>query len=395
MFASRWHSPPKPVDGLQLRHGHVQRGEPVGVERALHVALEHAGADAAEVAQDPLQQRGLARAGRAHQVRDGHARAVEVVAVGARDRVVGVERVLDDPRPGRGASTSTAASGSAGSPAASRGRDAPTAATSASDHDDRVPHHSSFRRTSSSSFSAGRSAACTGCAELGELLHAGRLAPEHERARQLAAERLRQRQHGHGVHRVGVDVERQLRRGRARSRRASRGPRRAASRPGRPRRRSPRARRRDPCRGCRSRRRRRRRRRTRVASAHPNPSSPRKTLPIPATSTRSGTTSAGEKKKRWPRSPRSRPGSSSTSTPTNTRPSMSVSTTSTTAVLPASARSNTSPPARGRSFTRVPTGIPTASTAAPRSGSRCARGSPACAGPPASPPSPGRSARGC
>ena len=40
--------------------------------------------------------------------------------------------------------------------------------------------------------------------------------------------------------------------------------------------------------------------------------------------------------------------------------------TSTTAVLPASARSKTSPPARGRSFTRVPTGSPTASTAAPR-----------------------------
>ena len=44
-----------------------------------------------------LQQRRLARAGRAHEVDDRNARAVEVRAVGARDRVVGVERVLDDP----------------------------------------------------------------------------------------------------------------------------------------------------------------------------------------------------------------------------------------------------------------------------------------------------------
>ena len=100
MFASRWHSPPNRRRS-ELRHRHVQRGQPVGVERALHVALEHARADAAEVAQHALEQRRLARARRAHEVRDRHARAVEVVAVGARDRVVGVERVLDDPHPDR------------------------------------------------------------------------------------------------------------------------------------------------------------------------------------------------------------------------------------------------------------------------------------------------------
>ena len=40
----------EPDAGLQLGHGHVQRGQPVGVQRALHVALEHARAHAAEVA---------------------------------------------------------------------------------------------------------------------------------------------------------------------------------------------------------------------------------------------------------------------------------------------------------------------------------------------------------
>ena len=48
---------------------------------------------------------------------------------------------------------------------------------------------------------------------------------------------------------------------------------------------------------------------------------------------------------------------------------------------PARGRRRRRPP-RGRSFTRVPTGSPTASTAAPRSGSRCAPGSRACAGRP-------------
>ena len=62
MFASRWHSPPKPAPVCSCVTGHVQRGEPVGVERALHVALEHARADAAEVAQHALEQRRLARA---------------------------------------------------------------------------------------------------------------------------------------------------------------------------------------------------------------------------------------------------------------------------------------------------------------------------------------------
>ena len=46
MFASRWHSPPKPGVGVELRDRHVQRGQPVGVHRALHVALEHADAHA-------------------------------------------------------------------------------------------------------------------------------------------------------------------------------------------------------------------------------------------------------------------------------------------------------------------------------------------------------------
>ena len=41
--------------GVELDDRHVQRGEPVGVEAALHVALEHADAHVAELAQHPLE----------------------------------------------------------------------------------------------------------------------------------------------------------------------------------------------------------------------------------------------------------------------------------------------------------------------------------------------------
>ena len=46
MFASRWHSPPKPLPVLSWTTGTCRLGEPVGVEAALHVALQHAGAHA-------------------------------------------------------------------------------------------------------------------------------------------------------------------------------------------------------------------------------------------------------------------------------------------------------------------------------------------------------------
>ena len=82
---------------VQLRDRHVQRREPVGVHAALDVALEDAEPRPLEVADDLLEQRRLAGPGSAHQVDDLHARTVEVVAVRARDRVVRVERVLDDP----------------------------------------------------------------------------------------------------------------------------------------------------------------------------------------------------------------------------------------------------------------------------------------------------------
>ena len=60
--------------GVELRHRHVQAGEPVGVDRALHVALEHADAHAVEPsASSALEQRRLAGARRAHQVDDGDA----------------------------------------------------------------------------------------------------------------------------------------------------------------------------------------------------------------------------------------------------------------------------------------------------------------------------------
>src|SRR5438270_1360772 len=110
------------------------------------------------------------------------------------------------------------------------------------------------------------------------------------------------------------------------------------------------------------------RRARRSASATPKPSSPRNTFPIPASrildargsapgASSMGSTSAGEKKNRWPscRSrPRSRPGSSSATTASETLPSMSCSIASIIAVLPASARSKTSPLPPGRRRTRLP-----------------------------------------
>ena len=61
MLASRWHSPPNPGSVLSWVTGQMQMGEPVGVERALDVALENAGADSVELGERPLEQCGLAR----------------------------------------------------------------------------------------------------------------------------------------------------------------------------------------------------------------------------------------------------------------------------------------------------------------------------------------------
>jgi hypothetical protein len=83
--------------GVELGHRHVQRGQPVGVHRALHVALQHAHAHSRQVGHHPLEQRGLAGARSAHEVHDAHAGPVEVGPVRLGDRVVGVERLLDDP----------------------------------------------------------------------------------------------------------------------------------------------------------------------------------------------------------------------------------------------------------------------------------------------------------
>ena len=75
----------------------MQRREPVGVHRALHVSLEHTDAHARELGHHALEQRRLPAPGGAHEVHDAHARAVEVVPVRPRDRVVRVECLLDDP----------------------------------------------------------------------------------------------------------------------------------------------------------------------------------------------------------------------------------------------------------------------------------------------------------
>ena len=82
--------------GVDLRHRHVQRGKRVGIETALHVALEHADAHIVEISHDAFEQRRLARARRTHHVDDDDAVLVEVVAVRARDRVVRVEDAFRD-----------------------------------------------------------------------------------------------------------------------------------------------------------------------------------------------------------------------------------------------------------------------------------------------------------
>ena len=99
MFASRWHSPPKPASVLSCTTGTCRCAS----RSASRLPCTSPSSTPARTPSRPgrpsdaLEQRRLARAGRAHQVDDRDAVAVEVVAVGPRDRVVGVERVLDDP----------------------------------------------------------------------------------------------------------------------------------------------------------------------------------------------------------------------------------------------------------------------------------------------------------
>ena len=82
--------------GVELGDRNVQARQAVGVHRPLHVALEHADPDAGQAPDDALEERRLPRPGRAHEVHDRDSGAIEVVAVGTGDRVVGVERLLDD-----------------------------------------------------------------------------------------------------------------------------------------------------------------------------------------------------------------------------------------------------------------------------------------------------------
>ena len=79
--ASRWQ--PAPVLICTTRQ--PGRPDPVRVERGLLVALDHGQAEPArQVGGGPLQQRGLARARRAHQVQHGHAAPGQPVPVHAR-----------------------------------------------------------------------------------------------------------------------------------------------------------------------------------------------------------------------------------------------------------------------------------------------------------------------
>src|ERR1700759_3384232 len=86
----------EPRAGVDLGHRHVEAPHPVGVHRALDVALEHADADTGQIDDDALQQRRLAGSGGAHEVDHRDTGAVEVGAFGGGDRVVGVKRLLHD-----------------------------------------------------------------------------------------------------------------------------------------------------------------------------------------------------------------------------------------------------------------------------------------------------------
>ena len=113
MFASRWHSPPKPLPVLSCVTGMCRcASRSASSEPCTSPSSTPTRRSPRPVAQHALEDRRLAGARRAHHVEHRHAVAVEVVAVGPRDRVVGVERVLDDPDPHamHGASSSCATS---------------------------------------------------------------------------------------------------------------------------------------------------------------------------------------------------------------------------------------------------------------------------------------------
>ena len=97
MLASRWHSPPKPPSVLSWVTGTCSAASRSASMQPCTSPSSTPTRTPGQVGHHPLEQRGLARARRAHEVHDAHARAVEVGAVGLGDRVVGVERVLDDP----------------------------------------------------------------------------------------------------------------------------------------------------------------------------------------------------------------------------------------------------------------------------------------------------------
>ena len=89
--------------GVELRHGHVQvrrggrrRGTPRRRPPARRRAGRRGGPDAPSTRSSSVV---LPAPGALMTLSDRHAVAVEVRAVGARDRVVGVQRVLDDPDP--------------------------------------------------------------------------------------------------------------------------------------------------------------------------------------------------------------------------------------------------------------------------------------------------------
>src|SRR5215813_8180243 len=84
-----------PGPGVDLHHPAARRAHPVRVQRGLLVPLDDPDDElAGQVARGPLEQRGLARAGRAHQVEREDAPGAQPVPVLRRERVVAGQHLL-------------------------------------------------------------------------------------------------------------------------------------------------------------------------------------------------------------------------------------------------------------------------------------------------------------
>ncbi len=382
MFASRWHSPPKPASVFSCVDRHVQRRQPVGVHaspprrprarrrarprrsastRSSSVVLPAPGALMKFTTRTPARSKS-SRLARAIVLLASSASSTTLTLV----RCIAAYIVLDLQVPLDLGQLATAT-------AQRRARRARPSSTRPSSRLDLPRGDHELLEQLATSRSAASSAARTGSAQLDHdlLLVAGHAAsagsqPTTSIRAGDCAELAGQREHLHRVHAVrveprprrarqlGLDQEQRAGRLAARRRRRRtprrRSPRRSAYTRSIPR--MPKSTTSTPAaaRAARGGR----------ATATPKPSSPRKMLPIPATSTRGGAAwSPAERLDLLGREEEPVPGLARLAevaagvvvdvTASWTRPSRSCWMPSTIATRPSIARSNTSPPARGRS----------------------------------------------